>query len=174
MVTLKCVAKERNKYGTIVKYALADRRGRVRIVGPQKLKIAILTDKVNVVNLKLTSDGKLISKGMDKCSSEEQFDTINRDLVRIMGAKWILHTCIANHSDNIEAVTERININGIDYRVRYIENSEYVNNSDSKFANTELIKYIENERSKGKKVTVLNNLAVDTSTLELRRVVSKK
>lgn len=59
-MTCRCIGKNRDKKGVITEFLLEDKYGN-REVYPQKyLKSEIKSGRIDVINLKLTSDGKLI------------------------------------------------------------------------------------------------------------------
>ena len=62
MVQAKCTKKIKNKQGKIICYVLMDFNGQTKEVEADILKRAIRLGDINVVNLSLTSDGRLISK----------------------------------------------------------------------------------------------------------------
>lgn len=62
MIQLKCSSKIRDNKGNIVEYFLIDYKGSTRRLKPDELKFAISIGYINVINLKLTSDNRLIDK----------------------------------------------------------------------------------------------------------------
>lgn len=60
MVQAKCVQKFRDKNNNIKGYLLEDYNGKQLRIAPDQLKNAIFMEQINVINLKLTKDGKLI------------------------------------------------------------------------------------------------------------------
>ena len=60
MITAKCILKIRDDNNIIKKYKLQDTNGNVREVEPAELKRAIRDGKIQITNLKLTSDNRLI------------------------------------------------------------------------------------------------------------------
>ena len=61
MLKAKCVEKIRNKNNTIVSYKLQDTQGNILTVSPHQLKQAIKANQIDIINLKLTSDNRLIA-----------------------------------------------------------------------------------------------------------------
>lgn len=57
----KCILKIRDKTNNIIGYKLRDQNGNIAAVEPDKLKDAIREHKIEVVNLKLTADNRLIN-----------------------------------------------------------------------------------------------------------------
>lgn len=70
MITVKCIQKFRNKNNQITGYKLQDCTGAVKDVTPEQLKNAIRSNSVSVVNLKLTSDGKLIDSAKESITDD--------------------------------------------------------------------------------------------------------
>lgn len=62
MIQAKCIQKFRNKQNKIYGYRLQDINGQVQDVTPEDLKNAIKNASINVINLTLTSDGRLVDK----------------------------------------------------------------------------------------------------------------
>ena len=60
MVVCKCLAKQRDNQGNIIRYALQDAYGNICRCSPDELKSNISHGVVEVINLKLTSDNRLI------------------------------------------------------------------------------------------------------------------
>lgn len=60
MIQTKCIQKFRDKKGKIIGYRLQDLNGKTQDVASDNLKNAILKGDVHVVNLTLTSDGRLV------------------------------------------------------------------------------------------------------------------
>ena len=65
MQKVKCIAKKKDKNGIITQYQVQDTNGKVTTVTPQQLKEAIKNNKVECINLTLTSDNRLINRGKD-------------------------------------------------------------------------------------------------------------
>ena len=62
MITCKCIQKFRNRNNVIYGYRLVDINGKTQDVTPNDLKNAIKNSQVNVVNLSLTVDGRLVDR----------------------------------------------------------------------------------------------------------------
>ena len=78
MVNATCIQKFRDKRNVIVGYRIQDDSGNVKDVTPQQLKQAISNRKIEIRNLKLTSDGKLI-----RCDSKFSKGAFDSDLYLI-------------------------------------------------------------------------------------------
>ena len=66
MIQAKCIQKFRNNNGKIYGYRLIDINGQTQDVIPDELKIAIKNGQLDVVNLTLTKDNRLVDKDPDK------------------------------------------------------------------------------------------------------------
>lgn len=66
MITCKCIKKFRDNTGKIYGYRIIDINGETQDVTPGDLKKAIYNKQVNVVNLTLTKDGRLVDKNPEK------------------------------------------------------------------------------------------------------------
>lgn len=62
MIQLKCSDKIKDNSGNIIGYSLIDYKGNTRRLRPDELKFAISIGYISVINLKLTSDNRLIDK----------------------------------------------------------------------------------------------------------------
>lgn len=60
MIQVKCIEKFRDNHGKIYGYRLIDLNNKTQDVRPENLKEAIKNNKIHVINLKLTSDGRLV------------------------------------------------------------------------------------------------------------------
>lgn len=65
MIQAKCIDKIRNKYGVIEKYTLQDKTGDTITVTSKQLKDAINAGKIEIVNLQLTANGRLMDKNIE-------------------------------------------------------------------------------------------------------------
>lgn len=71
MLAVKCIQKFRDRNNKIYGYRLQDSNGYTKDVRPEDLKAAIANNKVSVVNLTLTSDGRLLDKKVPEGPFEE-------------------------------------------------------------------------------------------------------
>ena len=62
MIQAKCIEKIRDKNNIIVAYKLQDTQGNNTTISAQQLKQAIKENQINVANLKLTSDNRIINR----------------------------------------------------------------------------------------------------------------
>ena len=60
MIQAKCIQKFRDKQGKIYGYRLQDINGQVQDVQPENLKTAIKNKQIHIVNLRLTTDNRLV------------------------------------------------------------------------------------------------------------------
>lgn len=61
MIQVKCIQKFRDKNNHIYGYRLQDINGQTQDVQPKNLKQAIASGKIHIVNLTLTTDGRLVN-----------------------------------------------------------------------------------------------------------------
>lgn len=65
MIQAKCINKIKNKYGVIEQYTLQDKTGETITVTSKQLKDAILAGKIEIVNLQLTKNNRLMDKNIE-------------------------------------------------------------------------------------------------------------
>ena len=70
MITVKCIGKIRDKSGKIIGYRLQDINGQTQEASAESLKKAIKNKVIHVINLRLTSDNRLVN------SSEKQLQSV--------------------------------------------------------------------------------------------------
>ena len=56
MIKVKCIKKFRDKNNHIYGYRIQDKKGNIRDIRAEKLKLAIKSNRLSVANLTLTSD----------------------------------------------------------------------------------------------------------------------
>lgn len=66
MIQAKCIQKFRDNSGKIYGYRLQDINVQTQDVTPEDLKKAILNKQVDIINLTLTSDGRLVDRKAEK------------------------------------------------------------------------------------------------------------
>ena len=69
MATVKCIERYKNNSGDIIGYILMDEYNNKKKFTSAELKAAMKSGELNVINLKLTKDGRIITK-IDKPSSK--------------------------------------------------------------------------------------------------------
>lgn len=74
MIKAICIEKIRNKNNVITSYVLKDTDGKTVNMPPDKVKLMMQTNQLDVINLKLTSDNRLISVEAPK-QKEKKTDT---------------------------------------------------------------------------------------------------
>lgn len=72
MIDIKCINKFKDAQGRIIGYRIQDTNGTIRDVRPQELKNAIINKQVNVINLTLTSNNRIIDKTTSKAKMQTQ------------------------------------------------------------------------------------------------------
>jgi len=78
-VKCTCIEKFRDKQGRIKGYRLRDQQGKCIDVTPDNLKMAIFGKQFNVINLQLTSDGRLIDK------AAQQLAPVQNEFEQLLG-----------------------------------------------------------------------------------------
>lgn len=79
MIQAKCIEKFRDKSNKIIGYKLVDLNNKTQDFTPEVLKNAIVSKKIHVVNLTLTSDGRLMSTSDKSLPYEEEKKTIKKE-----------------------------------------------------------------------------------------------
>jgi len=77
MVQARCIQKFRDKNNNIKGYLLEDCNGRQLRVTPDQLKMAIFSKQIEIVNLTLTKDGRLIDTNTKKNSNKATDISVN-------------------------------------------------------------------------------------------------
>ena len=80
MLVAKCIEKIRDKNGKIIKYRLQDKTGSQTELEAKLVKKFILESQMDIVNLQVTSDGRLVDKSEDNSkynSPEEKEQYLN-------------------------------------------------------------------------------------------------
>lgn len=90
MIQAKCIEKFRDKTGKIYGYKLIDIDGKTIEISTKNLKDAIEKNQINVINLKLSSDKKLIDDkdGLDTFNTHNKMEKVLKEKgLRIQGIK---------------------------------------------------------------------------------------
>lgn len=112
---MKCINKVREKSGRIKAYVLEDEAGRKAVIDSDRVKYLLKQKAINITNLKLTSDNRVIDS-KDSNESKEKIVITNKDDIRSVA---ILETNIV---DNICIVSDpEINIRVMTYEQVCIE-----------------------------------------------------
>ena len=104
-VKCRCIHKFRDKQGRIIGYRLRDENEECIDLSPDNLKIAIMSNELNIANLQLTSDNRLIHKK----------------------EKTILSDLIVYTTSKLEEIKNRYNMQDV-YKVRheYLGEDKYI------------------------------------------------
>lgn len=62
MIKVKCIGRDKNKAGVIKAYRLVDKNNNIKDIASNQLKSAIRAGQIEVINLQLTSDNRLLLK----------------------------------------------------------------------------------------------------------------
>lgn len=71
-LVVQCVEKQRDKHNNIKAYLLQDKNGNKKVFNPAELKQAIANYQIQVLNLTLTSDNRLIDTAPPKQTTEKK------------------------------------------------------------------------------------------------------
>ena len=123
MLKVKCIQKFRDKNNIIIGYRIIDQNGNMKDISSESLKQAIKQRKLEVINLTLTSDNRLIDKAITqtptqqtqkpiKQSSQETIN-INSMLLRLK----LLGCTIAEIDKNCDHTIYLAKISEEDYRL---------------------------------------------------------
>ena len=77
-----CVEKIRKENGTITAYVLKNERGELETYSPEVVKEAMILENIQIDNLQLTSDGRLIDKRKEDANLEVSRASIKPSLYR--------------------------------------------------------------------------------------------
>ena len=86
MIKCKCIQKFRDKNGNIKRYRVQDEHGQSIDLKPEQLKMAIFQNKLDIVNLKLTSDSRLIDN--KEYNSVDKIYTFVSNELGMKGTYW--------------------------------------------------------------------------------------
>lgn len=109
MITCECIDRVKDSSGNIIEYMLRDSKGNITRLGATPLKSSIRAKAIEVINLKLTADNRLVESKIeqDKHNKEQSELEIMHDMLNSYGIKaWYLRV-----NDNQLAVTIQL-ING--------------------------------------------------------------
>jgi len=87
MIQAKCIQKFRDNQGRIIGYILEDKQGQTCEIQPDELKEAIRNNQIDIDNLILTSDNRLVNScttdysNYNKISTQNDFIILNKDVI---------------------------------------------------------------------------------------------
>lgn len=119
MIKAKCIHKFRNNQKQIVGYKLTDNQGNIKDIKAKELKLLIKNKEIDVVNLKLTSDNRLVDSEIrsdEKPKAKENiYDIISNSIIKSdLGRRLISNReeiRIKNHRiDNVESYNDWYNM----------------------------------------------------------------
>ena len=163
MIQAKCIQKFRDKNNHIYGYRLVDLNGRTQDVKPENLKTAIAKNQVNVTNLTLTSDGRLVDKQDETFKSKKLGDAPTRK---------------TSSKNNIVSSIASMIENKTNIKLEEFENTNTLGNRsiDIKYKigdRTDIILEIEYEGS-SRMLWIVLETGEDTTLLELNSDASSK
>lgn len=94
MSKVKCIQKFRDKNNNIIGYRLQDSNGSTRDVTPQQLKAVMKQCKLEISNLALTSDNRLIDKPINQEQDKQQVRNLTNIKNKIL--KMMMLGCVHN------------------------------------------------------------------------------
>jgi len=110
MIKCECIEKFRDKQGNIKGYRLRDCNGACLDVKPDQLKMSIFSQQLDVINLKLTADGKLIDKEVDIITKLEQIDAYNQT-EKAINDRWNKYLkLVAHFNKRVYQLNEKFNL----------------------------------------------------------------
>lgn len=89
MIIVKCTQKFRNKHNQIIGYELMDQNGQTKQVRSDILKDVIRQGKIEVANLVLTSDNRLIDKNVNTNTDKAIKDEVTKDEVKPLKPEYL-------------------------------------------------------------------------------------
>ena len=129
MITVKCLHKFRNKNDQIIGYKIQDKNGNTLDVKSEYLKQAIRNNQINVLNLTLTSDNKLIDKEYKSQKVQKVQKVQNNNLKNIIAKISVLGTPFTSFCGHTYYILEKSDTTIIvipnDVKKLYLPTSEY-------------------------------------------------
>lgn len=138
-VKCTCIEKFRDKQGRIKGYRLQDQQGKCIDVTPDNLKMAIFGKQFNVINLQLTSDGRLIDKEVKQPTPKQKVQKNKADSTTTGAFEELLH--LVNY---------------------YYQPDEDIKHTDRRFERLGLW----NEKGRMHAIDLLNRLGISVKTLK--------
>lgn len=114
---VKCINKFRNKYNQITGYRIQDTHGNIKDVTPHQLKRAMSTNKIEVINLTLTSDYRLVDKEQLQSTNKkkkQKYAILTREIVKAINKPKALKF---KSNQNIEMLEQKSKILGCGKRI---------------------------------------------------------
>lgn len=81
MIQVRCIEKIRGKNNHIIGYTIQNLTGETRVVDKDKLKEAVRNKKIDIVNMTLTSDNRLIDKKIKNVKAGNEISSSDRGTV---------------------------------------------------------------------------------------------
>ena len=104
IVQFKCIKKHKNKRGNIDLYTLQDVKGNNIEIDASSLKAAIVNNKINVVNLTLTSNNKLVDS--NRAGSSSIKEEVLKSLLTLVKKKHISDVIVSIGRRYQESITK--------------------------------------------------------------------
>lgn len=121
MLVAKCIEKIRDKNGKIVKYRLQDKTGSQTELEAKLVKKFIMESQMDIVNLQVTADGRLVDKTEDNSqykSTEEKEQYLNTV------ANKVIEFILPILKEFPDARSEKIELTSNDGKLAYLSSEE--------------------------------------------------
>ena len=145
MIQAKCIEKFRDKQNKIYGYRLVDLNGQTQDVTPENLKRAIKSGEINIINLMLTSDGRLIDKETKKATDVPKLGDYSNMDKNTIWLQEMIHTANQIYKELINNIhiKSKFNTENIDVFLCIDETEFYIH---SKNTDVNSIKNIKTEQ----------------------------
>lgn len=130
MIYVKCISKLRENNGRISKYLLEDMAGNREYVNPDDLKYSMVTKHVDVLNLALTSDNRIIDKSIEYLKKDKSSNNIGEQekigaFNEVEKAKNVCDYIASEIFSTLHGVLVMQSLKGIDTNVKVVK---YIDN----------------------------------------------
>lgn len=107
-ICVQCIQKQRDKHNHITAYLLQDQKGNKKVMSPVDLKKAIANYQINVINLSLTSDNRLVDTKPTEAVShiEKKPNKVEAPVIRANTEKKIVPKVVENLILDKETITK--------------------------------------------------------------------
>lgn len=185
MIIAKCIHTFRKENGTIYGYRLIDRRGQIRDIKSIQLRKAMIENKIQVVNLRLTKDYRIIGTKYkaDSNDTEKAYKNFMSNITKLMKEVFISSgiaerskkskvnldppTCEVEDEERIKSSKDRTNI-----YYAYIEDLFIDKNDIDEYYSIVVKLYIERNKTYAEIVLQDDSLMdVDSYSIELEAPV---
>ena len=122
MLKVKCIQKFRDKNTVIIGYRIVDQNGNMKDVSSESLKQVIQQGRLEVINLTLTSDNRLIDKAITQTATQKTQKPIKQSPQKIVDIDKILSRlkllgCVTEINEGCDHTIYLAKISEEDYRL---------------------------------------------------------